>query len=192
MQHNDLPPSTLRQLNDVPDALLHRCKPGEPNLWFVRPTPGNGIEILHEDEPMEQLRIVKLSLCRRGCIPFHRHKIKEKFYYVLRQDKSFTAYLGIIDPSTGVMSVKTLLPECTFVVPKNHWHMIWVTSDEDIKDFLLVVSSSQDGGDIEWSPDSDVLVHLTNKAARDCQNETPLQQQFADLIPRIDAALKCD
>jgi len=192
MYNNDTPPSTLRHLNDVSDELLHRFKSGEPNLWFVRPSPGNGIEILHNDEPLQKLRVVKLSLCRRGCIPFHRHKAKEKMYYVLRQDKPFTAYLGIIDPTTGVMSVKTLLPECTFVVPENHWHMIWVTSDENINDFLLVTSSSQDGSDIEWSPDGNILVHLTNKAARDCQDETPLQRPFEELIARIDAALEDD
>lgn len=192
MHNNDTPPSTLRYLSDVPDTPLHRCKPGEPNLWFVKPSPGNGIEILHDNEPMERLRIVKLSLRSRGCTPFHRHKTKEKFYYVLQQDKPFMAYLGIIDPVTGVMSVKTLLPELTFVVPKNRWHMIWNTSDEDINDFLLVASSSQDSGDIEWSPDGNILVSLSEKAVRDCQAETPLQLPFEELIARIDAALEDD
>lgn len=192
MYNNDTPPSTLRRLCEVPDESLHRYKSGVPNLWFSKPSPGSGLEVLHENAPLLSLRIVKLSLCGRGCIPFHRHKAKEKFYYVLRQDKPFTAYLGIIDPTTGHMSVETLFPECTFVIPKNHWHMIWNTSDESIYDFLLVTSSSQDGSDIEWSPDGSILVRLSERAAMSCSDETPLQQPFSELVTRIESALEDD
>jgi hypothetical protein len=182
MYNNDTPPSTLLRLAELAKVFQPLTPtPGKPTLWFVQPSPGDGITILHDQEGMCQLRTVKLSLRGRGCIPFHRHLHKEKLCIVQPQSMPFAAYLSVIDRDTGIMTTNRLLPEQTHVVPKDHWHMIWTTSDHEIHDLLLVVSSTQDTKDIEWSPTTALLVDLSKKSANDPGGDTPLQLPFEEL-----------
>lgn len=178
--------------NDHPSILAYLAKHGEANLGFIKPKPGVDLNILHTDAFLNQLRVVQLSVSGRTCVPFHRHKLKEKTYIVVPSQHGaiLPVNLGIINPETGAMHIQEMRRSGeTFVVPKDHWHTLWMPTAGPAHNQLVVVSSSQDGADVEWTIKGDLLVQIGESIGHDCQDESPLQLPFNQLEQHLDTLL---
>jgi hypothetical protein len=178
-----------------PSIVAFLAEQGETlQFHFIKPKPGIDLNVLHQSDPMTHLRIVQLSVMGRTCIPFHKHKSKEKVYTVVPSQHPggtiLPMKLGIINPDTGDVLVHTMSKAGeTFVVPQNHWHTIWMPDAGPAHTQLIVVSSSQDGADIVWTPKGDLLVELCARLGHDCQDENPLLLPPDELEKHLDAIL---
>jgi len=127
---------------------------------FVKPAPGKELEALHEAGSITKAQILavrRLTLQPGTVIPFHVHDRKEKLYIV--EGPGFIRVLVLLKHGGGWVP---LGKGDQLIVPAGCEHFVKYflagPNSPYIPCCVLVVSSSQDGKDIRWDPETDELV----------------------------------
>lgn len=153
-------PQQLPRVRDfLPDA-------SDPTVWtFVRPTPGNGLTLLHQTDTEESPRpavmaLRKLRLCPEEVVPFHVHEHKEKVYVALGEG-ALTAIVFI--GNKFYHKYEVTLPGQQLVIPPGCPHALYYRGIRSCE--YLVITSTNDGGDIRWEEATEELLLNRHKTA---------------------------
>jgi len=132
------------------------------HMSFVRPTAGDGIEPVcdrdTENSPRaRQMAIRKLRIVGMTAIPFHRHLKKEK---ALRFVGGATVDVLLLGEDGTMTTYYLYNPNSYVVVPAGRPHAVvcYPNTEEELFAIIDVITSTQDGTDIEWEPETEELL----------------------------------
>lgn len=128
---------------------------------FVRPSLGKELEALHEMHSVTKARILsvrRLTLMPCMVIPFHVHDRKEKLY--MGQGPGYIQILVLLEHGGGWVP---LGDGDQMIIPAGCEHFVkyfppTIVNEIRLPSIFLVISSSQDGADIRWDPETDELI----------------------------------
>ena len=126
---------------------------------YLKPKVGEQITVL-ADQPTDEspaartMAVRLMELVENTVIPAHVHKNKEKIYFF---HGIGVLIVGIMD-TNGVFKEYRLTDGGMLVIPAGCEHYVEYFPAVESTCRVIVVSSSQDGTDIEWEPSTEDLI----------------------------------
>jgi len=146
---------------NIPSAVSVLNEATLPKVRFIKPALGSEIINYHQTDDKDSLatRVMAvrgLKLREGDFIPCHVHRNKEKIY-IFGSESDVIVYVwnGAVPEEFTMSHVGD-----TVVVPAGKPHALYSVANDNhtLTKYILVVTSSQDGSDIEWEPDTDTLI----------------------------------